>query len=311
MLLLLQYIQPQETTLKKKSFVTTASKWGITVSTEKTKGLAAGWHEAGQEAIPIELASGSTEMVDKFTYPGSTISRNGELKDEIACRVGKAARAFGSLKKPIFQNHRLCIATKRSVYRAVVLLVLLYGAETWIVKVEHLRRLNFFHNRCIRSILGVSRIQQWKERISSKQLAIKFGMEESISDMLKTQRLRWLGHLARMNPNRMPKQLLFGELEKRRTCHGTKRRWRDIAKSDLQLVKIENWYEVAQDRKLWFHLCTDGLQSIVGQSYEGSCAANHGPQNNSTFPCACGKSFRWKGNLTCHSLFCDSASTPS
>ena len=49
---------------------------------------------------------------------------------------------------------------------AVVLPTLLYGAETWTVKADSVRRMRGFHNRCIRSMLGVSRLQQWKERIT-------------------------------------------------------------------------------------------------------------------------------------------------
>ena len=126
------------------------------------------------------------------------ISSDGDVKGEVKCRIGKAARAFGCLQKPIFQNHRLSVETKRKVYRAVVLSVLLYGAETWAIKAESVRRLSGFHNRCIRTILGVSRYQQWKERLTSRGLAVAFGMEETMVHRLMRQRLRWLCHLDRM-----------------------------------------------------------------------------------------------------------------
>ena len=51
----------------------------------------------------------------------------------------------------------------------------------------------------------------------------------------------------------MPKQLLFGELEKRRPCHGTKRRWRDVAEADVKAVGTgDGWCDLAQDRQAWF-----------------------------------------------------------
>ena len=59
------------------------------------------------------------------------------------------------------------------------------------IKAERVKRLNTFHNRCIRTILGVTR---WKELISSRELAAAFGMEESIADILMAHRLPWLGH---------------------------------------------------------------------------------------------------------------------
>ena len=52
-------------------------------------------------------------------------------------RAARAARAFGCLRVPVFKNKDLSLATKRAVYRAVVLAVLLYGAETWTMKAVH------------------------------------------------------------------------------------------------------------------------------------------------------------------------------
>ena len=84
-------------------------------------------------------------------------------------------------------------------------------------------RSEVYHNRCVRTILGVTRYKQWSDRITTRQLSAEFGMERTIKDILRSNRLRWLGHLACMEDNRMPKQLLFGELKKTRPTHGTKK----------------------------------------------------------------------------------------
>ena len=53
-------------------------------------------------------------------------------------------------------------------------------------------------------------------------------------------------HLARMEDFRMPKQLLFGELTKTRPRHGPKKRWRDLAVTDVRTLGIErDWFEIA------------------------------------------------------------------
>ena len=147
---------------------------------------------------------------------------------------------------PVFKNKDLSLATKRAVYRAVVIAVLLYGAETWTMKAVHTRRLNSFHNRCIRTILGVTRYQQWNERLTCQSLSHKFGLQHSISDIILEQRLRWLGHVGRMDEERLPNRLLFGELNMKRPCHrGAKKRWRDVLKVDLQAIGVyDRWYEL-------------------------------------------------------------------
>ena len=194
-----------------REFVCSAKDWGMTVSIEKTKGMVIGRKVAERDVEPIQTESGSIEMVDSFPYLGSIVANDGEVTSELSARIAKAARAFGCLRKPVFQDSNLSLST---VYRAMVLSVLLYGAETWTIKANHVKRLRSFHNRCIRTILGVTRYQQWKERITSKRLAASFGMEEPIEDSLMLHRLRWLGHLGRMDHNRIPKMMLFGELEK-------------------------------------------------------------------------------------------------
>ena len=214
-----------------------------------------GGRTASSDALLVLLEGGKIEIVQDFTYLGSNITRDGEVTDEVKCRIGKAARAFGCLQKRIFQNRCLSVETKRKVYRAVVLSVLLYGAETWTIKAESVRCLSGFPQQMCTDNQGVTKYQQWKERISLRRLAAAFGMEETIMHLLMKQRLWWLGHLARMEPSRMPKQLLFGELRKKRPSHGTKRRWRDVATADIKAVGVKTmggmtWYRTGKHGEL-------------------------------------------------------------
>jgi hypothetical protein len=126
-------------------------------------------------------------------------------------------------------------------------------------------------------------------------------MEEPLDDLLMANRLRWLGHLGGMAKERLPKRILFGELEKRRPCHGTKKRWRDGVKSDLQATGIGDWYGLAQDRSLWRAAFNEGIKNQRRKAND--CAANR-VVTFSDFLCPCGRSFRRKGGLTRHSHFC-------
>ena len=280
----------------------TVEDWGMVVSIEKTKGMMVGSGMDEVDTMSLQMEHGSIEMMNTFPYLGSIVARDGEITSEIASRIAKASRVFGCLRKPIFQNPNLSVSTKRFVYRAVVLSVLFYAAETWTIKAPSMRRLRAFHNRCIRSILGVSKHQQWRDQITSEQLAASFGMEDSIEDLLMTYRLRWIGHIARMGDERLPKKLLFGEFEKKRPFHGTKKRWRDGVKSDLQAIGIgDNWYDLAQERSLWRKSCIEGIRS---QRMRASDFTANRMDRSSGYLCPCGRSFRRKGDLTRHSRFC-------
>ena len=107
----------------------------------------------------------------------------------------------------------------------------------------------------------------------------------------------------------MPKQLLFGELGKKRPSHGTKRRWRDVAAADIKAVGVnDGWYDLAQDRQAWRALCQDGLSSLVEQHHSGWLSGATSSSRADCYPCQCGRSFRRKGDLTRHRRFCGSAS---
>ena len=291
-------------------FVHTASEWGLTVNVQKTKALIMGRHLAPTDIMPVQIGCDKIEVVQDFTYLGSNITVDGEVHKEVKVRIAKASRAFGCLQRSIFQNHRLSIETKRNVYKATVISALLYGAETWTTKVRSLKCLSGFHNRCVRTIMGVSKYQQWMERISSRLLAAAVGIEETMADILMKHCLRWLGHLARMESHRLPKQLLFGELQKKRPSHGTKRRWRDVAAADVRAVAGDDDDGTTQDRKVWRAICRHGLAALEDRHRHGMCAANIPTCTSSgaiNYPCPCGRSFRRLGDRTRHSRFCSSA----
>ena len=97
--------------------------------------------------------------------------------------------------------------------------------------------------------------------------------------------LRWLGHFGCMGEERMPKQLLFGELEKKQPCCGP----RDMISSDLRTLNIQdNRYELTQDRPQWHRVRMDGVEEC--QSKASKCAANR-HSGSSDFRCQCGQTF--------------------
>ena len=122
-------------------------------------------------------------------------------------RLAKASSAFGRLHSRVWNNKHLKKATKISVYRAVVLITLLYGSESWVTYRHHLRLLERFHQRCLRSILHI----HWSDYITNVEVLQQAGITSVEAMLMKTQ-LRWAGHVSRMEDHRLPKIVLYGEL---------------------------------------------------------------------------------------------------
>ena len=60
---------------------------------------------------------------------------------------------------------------------------------------KHEKKMNTFHHRCIRIILGITNRQQWTERITMKELRRRWGDEELAAEKITKRRLEWLGHM--------------------------------------------------------------------------------------------------------------------
>ena len=155
------------------------------------------------------------------------ISVDGSLDKEIAYRISKASQAQGRLRNRLLNHHNVTLDTKLKVYRAVVLSSLFYGCETWTVYRRHLEQLERFHQRALRSILGI----RWQDRATNTEVFKRTNCI-SIEAMLLKSCLHWTGHVIRMEDQRIPKQLLFG-----RQGHSCKR-FKDTVKAGLQWCDI-------------------------------------------------------------------------
>ena len=74
---------------------------------------------------------------------------------------------------------------------------------------------------------------------------------ENIVKWIKGQRISWLGHVERMEEDRMPKKKFIQELEWRRRRGRPRRRWKEEVQRDLEVLGVGRWRELVTDRKKW------------------------------------------------------------
>ncbi|VDO74587.1 unnamed protein product [Schistosoma curassoni] len=82
---------------------------------------------------------------------------------------------------------------KERVYWAVVRSVLLYGCETWPLRVEDIRKLLIFGHKSLRNIARIC----WDHRVSNNEVRHRvLGNDgKSVDEVVNLHRLRWLGHV--------------------------------------------------------------------------------------------------------------------
>ena len=163
--------------------------------------------------------------------------------------LSKASSSFGRLSKRVWKNHSLGLSTKVQVYRAIVIPTLLYGAEAWVLYRKQLRRLEEFHQRCLRSIFSI----KWQDHVSNEDVLSRASVPSIESTLLQLQ-LGWAGHVARMEDTRMPKAVFFGELSTGKRDQGApKKRYKDQLKKELALAGVphHSWQQAVSSRDNW------------------------------------------------------------
>nr|VZI17684.1 unnamed protein product [Spirometra erinaceieuropaei] len=233
-------------------FSAACENFGLVINTQKTVVM----HQpppnsatAPNSPPQISVNGNQLQVVENFPYLGSTLSHNTKIDDEVASRISTASQAFGRLRNTVWNRHGLQLSTKLKMYKAVILPTLLYGAETWTVYTRQARRLNHFHLSCLRRILRLN----WQDRIPDTEVLERTGIL-SIYAILRQMQLRWSGHLVRMDDERLPKRLFYGDVATgSRRQGGQIRRYKDTLKSTLKRLQINptNWEALARDRPTW------------------------------------------------------------
>jgi hypothetical protein len=117
---------------------------------------------------------------------------------------------------------------------------------------EH--RLRVFENRVLRRIFGPKRdevTRDWR-KLHNEELHNLYSSPNAIR-MVKSRRMRWTGHVARMGEKTDAYRILAGKPEGRRSLGRPRRRWVDNFKINLREIEWDgtDWIDLAQDRDQW------------------------------------------------------------
>ena len=123
--------------------------------------------------------------------------------------------------------------------------------ETWSLTLREVHRLRVFENKVLRKIFGANRdeiIGEWR-KLHNAELHGLYSSPNIIRN-LKSRRLSWAGHVARMEQFRNAYRVLVGKPESKRPLGRPRRRWEDNIKMDLREVGCDpsDWIALAEDR---------------------------------------------------------------
>ncbi|KAJ4436762.1 hypothetical protein ANN_16894 [Periplaneta americana] len=191
--------------------------------------------------------------VEKFKYLGATVTNINDTREEIKYRINMGNACYYSVEK-LLSSILLSKNLKVRIYKTVILPVVLYGCETWTLTLREEQRLRVFENKNLRKIFGAKRDEvtgEWR-KLHNTELHALYSSPDIIRN-IKSRRLRWAGHVARMGESRNAYRVLVGRPEGKRPLGRPRRRWEDNIKMDLREVGYDDreWINCAQDRDQW------------------------------------------------------------
>ena len=180
------------------------------------------------------------------------LNRDADCAVDVDARIGKAAAAFGKLKPLVFKSKNISLPAKRAAYVVIVMSILLYGSEMWVLSATSRRKLRSFHHRCLRVMCGVNMWHVKERKITMSSLLDDANLR-SIDTYLARRRLRWIGHVRRMDWDRTPRKLLSSWCYQARPLGRPCLRWAESIEEDLRLARlpITKWHLKAENRIEW------------------------------------------------------------
>ena len=168
------------------------------------------------------------------------------MSAEIKRRILASSRCFYGLR-PHLRSKLLSKSTKLLLYKTLIRPVLLYGSESWTMTKKDEQDLLVHERRILRCIFGpVLERGEWRRR-NNQELYCRT-REPDISRVVRLGRLRWAGHLARMENSAIPHKVLTDQIfASRRGVGRPKLRWCDgVAKDARDLLGTRNWRAAPQ-----------------------------------------------------------------
>ena len=126
----------------------------------------------------------------------------------------------------------------------------LTASETWELTKRDKKQMNIFEKKVYRIILGPvydNEKENWRI-LTNKEIYARV-KKPTITETIRSNRLRWFGHVQRMEGNIIPKRILYMNLGTTRLRGRPRNRWQDEVRKDGRTVGREGWQEKVHNRE--------------------------------------------------------------
>lgn len=228
----------------------TCTRYGLSINTEKTKLMVMSREEINP--VGLRIMGRDIQRVHHFKYLGAWLNEMASPDEEIRARIEIARSAFTRMRS-VLCCRSLNLTIRLKVLRCYVWSSLLYGCETWTLKVSMMNRLEAFEMWCYRRILRIS----WIDHVTNKSVLRRLHAGRKLLATVKRRKLEYFGHMLRGPKYELLQTIMKRKIEGKRRIGRKNLSWlRNIR--TWSGLNVEELFRVASDREQYKEL-VDGL----------------------------------------------------
>jgi hypothetical protein len=165
------------------------------------------------------------------------------MHEEIKSRLNSGNACYHSVQS-LLSSRLLSRNLKVKIYKTIILPVVLCGCEMWSLTLREEHRLWMFENRVLRRIFWPKRDDvtgEWRKFHNEELHNLYSSPNIGLIMQIKSRRMSWAGHVARVGEERKAYKVLVGKLEGKRPLGRPRRRWEDGIRMDLRDIGRGVW----------------------------------------------------------------------
>jgi hypothetical protein len=222
-----------------------ARKFGLQINQEKTKYMVVERKNSlkKNKIKCLKIKNYKFERVENFKYLVVILNEDNNNQIDLQEKIKNSNKTYFMLQK-FFKNKNVSKKLNLRLKNTIIDKTLTYASETWTQTKRDRRQLNIFERKVCRRILGPvydNEKENW--RILADKEIYASVKKPTVIETMRLNRLRWFGHVQKMEENRIPKRALYMNLGRTRLRGRPRNRCQDEVRKDGRIVGGEGWKE--------------------------------------------------------------------